>query len=147
MIGLIAVLCMLFTPAFSLYARAQAIALGTNVSNAPTIVMRTDALVTDGEENFFVLPVTYLPTTVYYLPDTAFGPVPYLIDYVSGDTLLSEMTFDDCHMAWKWEVKPVNDEVEQLYLHFTTHETASALIIPACLPDEKTLPDKCIWLR
>lgn len=144
MIGLIAVLCMLFTPAFSLYARAQAIALGTNVSNAPTIVMRTDALVTDGEENFFVLPVTYLPTTVYYLPDTAFGPVPHLIDYVSGDTLLSEMTFDDCHMAWKWEVKPVNDEVEQLYLHFATHETASALIIPACLPDGKTLPDTAV---
>ena len=144
MIGLIAVLCMLFTPAFSLYARAQAIALGTNVSNAPTIVMRTDALVTDGEENFFVLPVTYLPTTVYYLPDTAFGPVPYLIDYVSGDTLLSEMTFDDCHMAWKWEVKPVNDEVEQLYLHFATHETASALIIPACLPDETMLPDTAV---
>lgn len=144
LIGVTALLCVLFMPAFSPYARSQAIALGTNVSNAPTIVMRTDALVTDGEENFFVLPVAYLPTTVYYLPDTAFGPVPYLIDFVSGDTLLSEMTFDDCHMAWKWEVKPVNDEVEQLYLYFATHETASALIIPACLPDEKTLPDTAV---
>ena len=135
------ILCMLFAPAFSLYARAQAIALGTNVSNAPVISVRSTANVTDGTENFFAFEDTYLPATVYYLPDTAFGPIPYLINVSTGDTIPSEMTFEDCRMAWRWTVELPAEATDGTFLFFSTHETAMAEIIPACLPVHTDLPD------
>ena len=144
-LGLVASAClilgMLFAPDFSLYARAQALTLGTNVSNAPTISVRSTANVTEGDENFFALDDIYLPTTVYYLPDTAFGPIPYLIQYPSGDTLKAEMTFEDCRMAWRWTVDQTAEPAEKLYFYFSTHETATAEIIPACIPVHTDLPD------
>ena len=147
-LGLVASVClilsMLFAPAFSLYARAQAIALGTNVSNAPVISMRSTAIVTDGTENFFAFEDTYLPATIYYLPDTAFGPIPYLINVSTGDTLPSQITFEDCRMAWRWTVEQPTEATDGTYLFFSTHETAMAEIIPVCLPDETTLPDTAV---
>ena len=146
--GLVASVClilgMLFAPAFSLYARAQAIALGTNVSNAPVISVRSTAMVTDGIENFFAFEDTYLPATVYYLPDTAFGPIPYLINVSTGDTLPSQITFEDCRMAWRWTVEQPTEATDGTFLFFSTHETAMAEIIPVCLPDETTLPDTAV---
>ena len=154
-LGLVAsaclILCMLFAPDFSLYARAQALTLGTNMSNAPTINMRSTANVTEGDENFFAFDDTYLPATVYYLPDTAFGPIPELIRYASeNDTLKAEMTFEDCRMAWKWTIEADAESTDTYYFYFSTHETATAEIIPACLPDEHKLPDvticeKYVW--
>ena len=147
-LGLVAsvclILCMLFAPDFSLYARAQALTLGTNMSNAPTINMRSTANVTEGDENFFAFDDTYLPATVYYLPDTAFGPIPYLIQYPSGDTLEAEMTFENCRMAWRWTVEQAEESTDKMYLYFSTHETAMAELVPACLPDEHKLPDVAI---
>lgn len=144
-LGLVAsvclILCMLFAPDFSLYARAQALTLGKNVSDAPTVSVRSMANVTEGDENFFALDDIYLPTTVYYLPDTAFGPIPYLIQYPSGDTLKAEMTFEDCRMAWRWTVEQTSEQAEKLYFYFSTHETASAEIIPVCIPVHTDLPD------
>lgn len=144
--GLVTSVClllsMLFYPAFSLYARAQAIALGTDVSNAPTItISAVTADVTDGDENFFILTDTYLPTAVYYLPDTAFGPIPSLINVVTKDTLKAEMVFEDCRMAWRWNVEQTADPQEKFYLYFATHETAKAEIIPTCTPVHVDLPD------
>lgn len=144
-LGLVAsaclILCMLFAPDFSLYARAQALTLGKNVSDAPTVSVRSTANVTEGDENFFALDDIYLPTTVYYLPDTAFGPIPYLIQYPSGDTLKAEMTFEDCRMAWRWTVEQTSEQAEKLYFYFSTHETATAEIIPVCIPVHTDLPD------
>lgn len=147
-LGLIAslclILCMLFVPDFSLDARAQALTLGTNMSNAPKVSVRSTAKVTDGDENFFAFEDIYLPATVYYLPDTAFGPIPYLIQYPSLDTLKAEMTFEDCRMAWKWTIEADAESTDTYYFYFSTHETATAEIIPACLPDEHKLPDVAI---
>ena len=143
-LGLVAsaclILCMLFAPDFSLYARAQALTLGTNVSSAPKVSVHSMAKVTDGDENFFAFEDIYLPATVYYLPDSAFGPIPYLIQYPSLDTLKAEMTFEDCRMAWRWTVKQSADQ-STTYLYFATHETASAEIIPVCIPVHVDLPD------
>ena len=144
LLGLSALLCLLFAPALSLFARAQAVTLGTNTSNAPTITVSSTANVTDGEENYFVLQDAYLPTTVYYLPDSAFGPIPYLVDVVSGDTLESEIVFDECRMAWRWTFEQTTDAPEKTYLYFTTHETAKAEFIPTCWPSHVTLPDTAI---
>ncbi len=143
-VGFITVLCLLLMPALSLYARVQPVTLGANVSNAPEIAVHSSADITDGDENFFALSDTYLPATIYYLPDTAFGPIPYLINVVTGDTLTSQITFSDCRMAWKWVVPQSEEFADLIYLYFSTHETASAEFVPACLPVETLLPDTSI---
>jgi len=134
-----------------IYARAERVQLGTNISNAPVISDTVSAAVTDGEQNYFQIEALHLPATVYYLPDTAFGPVPLLICVVGDDTLPATMVVDGCRMGWKWELPAAGEEEAVRYLYFSSHENASAEIQPyVCQPIHNnlrgiTVCDEYIW--
>ncbi len=133
------VMCLL-APFFS-YARAQHMHLGANISSAPVITDTVSAAVTDGAENYFQIGALNLPATVYYLPDTAFGPVPVLISVIDDDTLVATITVDGCRMGWKWELSDAGEDEVVRYFYFSTHENATAEIQPyVCNPtsSEKT---------
>lgn len=127
------VMCLL-APFFS-YARAQRTQLGANVSSAPLITDTVSAAVTDGAENYFQIGALNLPATVYYLPDTAFGPVPVLISVIDDDTLVATITVDGCRMGWKWELSEAGEDEAVRYFYFSVHENATAEIQPyVCNP-------------
>ena len=107
-------------------ASTPAIALGTNVSSAANIEKTEAALVTEGEENYFKILAEHLPATVYYLPDTAFGPIPALIKVVGQDTLQAVQVVDNCRMGWRWELPEAGEEEKARYLYFSSHENAKA---------------------
>ena len=115
-------------------ATTPAIALGTNVSSATNIEKKEAALVTEGEENYFKILAEHLPATVYYLPDTAYGPIPALIKVVGQDTLQAVQVVDNCRMGWRWELPEAGEEEKARYLYFSSHENAKAEIQPyVCL--------------
>lgn len=133
------------------YARAQRMQLGTNISNAPVVSDTVSAAVTDGEANYFQIEAIHLPATVYYLPDTAFGPVPMLVSVINDDTLRATMVVDGCRMGWKWELPAAGENETVRYLYFSTRENASAEIQPfVCQPIHNNLRgievcDEYIW--
>ena len=130
------VLVVCFAASFFSYARAyESVSLGANVSSATEITDTVNAMVNDGEENYFKIDATHLPATVYYFPDSAFGPIPTLISVVGTDTLPSTITVEACAMGWKWELPAAAEEEDVRYLYFSSHETATAQIHPtACQP-------------
>ena len=130
------ILVMCFAASYFSYARAyNTLPLGANVSSATAIVDTVNAMVTDGEENFFKIDSLHLPATVYYLPDSAFGPIPTLVSAINGDTLPAVITVEDCRMGWKWELPAASENEEFRYLYFSSHETATAEICPTmCRP-------------
>ena len=139
------VMCLL-APFFS-YARAQytPIHLGANVSSAPDITDTTYALVVDGTENYFQIEANHLPATVYYLPDSAFGPIPYLISVVGDDTIPAQMIMMSCMQGWKWDLKDAAEDEQVRYLYFSTHENATAGILPfVCHTLSTLLPDTAV---
>lgn len=81
--------------------------------------------------NYVKLDDKHLPATVYYLPDTAFGPLPLMI--VDGeDTLMSQTVFSGCRMQWKWEIETME---ELCIVNVTAYENASILVEPhMCTP-------------
>ena len=81
------------------------------------------AIVTDGAENYFQIQANHLPATVYYWPDTAFGPIPMLVEVKAvDDTLPAKMVSEGCHMGWKWELAEAADEENARYFYFSAHE-------------------------
>ena len=132
--------CLLLT-AFS-YAQTQPVSLGTNFSNAVNITDTVTVAVTDGTENYFKIEANHLPATVFYMPDTAFGPVPVLISAIGDDTLAAVMVSENCQMGWRWELPAAAEEETARYLYFSSHENASAEIRPfVCSPAYYSLPD------
>ena len=133
------------------YARAQRMQLGTNISNAPAISDTVIAAVTDGDGNYFRLLADKLPATIFYLPDTAFGPVPMLISVIEDDTLTAVMVAENCRMGWKWELPEAKENEEVRYFYFSSHENASAEIAPfVCQPIHNNIRgievcDEYIW--
>lgn len=133
------------------YARAQRMQLGTNISNAPAISDTVIAAVTDGDGNYFRLLADKLPATIFYLPDTAFGPVPMLISVIEDDTLTAVMVAENCRMGWKWELPKAKENEEVRYFYFSSHENASAEIAPfVCQPIHNNIRgiavcDEYIW--
>ena len=112
----------LFVSVFS-YASAQHASMGTNISNALDVDQHMTAIVTDGSENYFQLQATHLPATVYYWPDTAFGPIPMLVEVKAvDDTLSAKMVSEGCYMGWKWELAEAAEEENVRYFYFSTHE-------------------------
>lgn len=149
-LSMVLVLC--FVMSFFSYARAyDNVSLGANVSSATAITDTVNASVADGEENYFKLQATNLPATVYYFPDSAFGPVPELISVVGNDTLPAMTVVENCAMGWKWELSAAAEGEEVRYLHFSSHENASALIQPfVCQPIHVTARgietcDEYVW--
>ena len=130
------------------YAQAQHISLGTNISNAPLVSATVTANVTDGTENFFQIAADNMPTTVYYWPDSLFGPIPMLIDVVAGDTVPAVMVSEACRQGWRWELSATAEEEEEAshYYYFSAHENgATAEIQPfACQPTQSlTIEEAC----
>ena len=112
----------LFVSVFSC-ASAQHASLGTNISNALDVDQHMTAIVTDGAENYFQIQANHLPATVYYWPDTAFGPIPMLVEVKAvDDTLPAKMVSEGCHMGWKWELAEAADEENARYFYFSAHE-------------------------
>ena len=136
----IALLCLL-VPVFS-YAQAPHVSLGTNYSNATLIADTATASVSDGVENYFKIEAEHLPATVYYFPDTAFGPIPELISV--NDTLPAIMVSENCRMGWKWTLAAAAEDEGVRYLYFSAHENgATAEIRPyvfTCPVYDITLP-------
>ena len=124
------------------YAQTQHANLGTNFSNAVNITDTTTVTVVDGTENYFRIEAVHLPATVFYMPDTAFGPIPTLISAIDDDTLTAVMISENCHMGWRWEIQAATEEEEVRYFYFSLHENASAEIRPfVCTPTYYTAPD------
>ena len=112
----------LFVSVFS-YASAQHASLGTNISSALDVDQHMTAIVTDGAENYFLIQANHLPAAVYYWPDTAFGPIPMLVEVKAvDDTLPAKMVSEGCHMGWKWELAEAADEENARYFYFSAHE-------------------------
>ena len=145
---IMAIVMCLLAPFFS-YAQAQYESLGTSVTNALAITNTVAATVADGTENYFQIDADYLPATVYYFPDSAFGPVPELISVIEQDTLRALMVSENCRMGWKWTLTEVQTEQGTQpvrYFYFSAHEdNAIAQISPTvCHTVEITLPDTAV---
>lgn len=141
---LLPALCWLAT-AFT-YAQAQHISLGENVSSAPQVTANVTADITDGTTNYFQIAAENLPTVVYYWPDTAFGPIPALIDVVADDTLQADMVTEGCRQGWRWELPTAGEEETVRYYTFVAHEDgATAEIRPfTCQPTQSlTIEEAC----
>ncbi len=140
--GLMTLVMCLIVPVFS-SAQAQRITLGKNVSNAPAVTDTVDALVTDGEENFFMLEALHLPATVCYFSDSVFGPLPMLINELGNDTLTAIQVVENCRTGWRWELDAAAEDEDICYLYFSAHENgATAEIRPfVCHTSYITLPD------
>ena len=138
-------ICLLLS-AFS-YAQTQHVSLGANYSNAVNITDTTTVSVTDGTENYFKIEAAHLPASVFYMPDTAFGPIPMLISTMDDDTLTAVMVSENCHMGWRWELPAAGEEETVHYFYFSSHEHASAEIRPyifTCPVYDITLPDTAV---
>lgn len=122
-------LVMCFIASFFSYARAQR-ALGTNAGNAPVIADTISANIVDGTANYFKIAAANLPAMVYYWPDSAFGPLPTLINVAGVDTVASQMVVEGCRMGWRWQLAAAASEQEVRCLYFSAHENATAEIRP-----------------
>ena len=113
----------LFVSVF-LYASAKNASLGANISSALDVDQHMTAQVADGTENYFKISFNHLPATVYYWPDSSFGPVPMLIEVRAvDDTLPAKWVSEGCHMGWKWELTANPEEVVDVrYFYFSAHE-------------------------
>lgn len=114
---------------FFSYARAQRV-LGTNAGNAPVIADTISANIVDGTANYFKIAAANLPATIYYWPDTAFGPLPTLINEAGTDTVPAQMVVEGCRMGWRWQLAAAASEQEVRCLYFSAHENATAEIRP-----------------
>lgn len=147
-----AIMLCLFVPVF-LYAQVSPVNLGTSVATAPAITDTVTAAVADGAENYFKIETEHLPATVYYFPDTAFGPVPALVNFAEDDTIEAVIVSENCRMGWRWNLEQAGGEGTR-YFFFSAHEdNATAEIMPyihTCIPYDITLPevkvcDEYVW--
>ena len=87
------------------------------------------SLTVQSGSNFVRIAPEHLPAVVTYLPDTVFGPLPMAL--VMGDTLVAQMVFDTCHMAWRWSIEEAeNDKI----IEIKAHENASIFVEPHVCP-------------
>lgn len=108
---------------FDVVAMAQAPA-GTTADQASRIKDYTTLKVQSGS-NFIRVDTVFLPATVIYLPDTAFGPVPTA--KIQNETVEAEVFFDNCQMGWKWVIE--SSEVAKI-MEINAHEDALIKVEP-----------------
>ena len=101
---------------------------GTTIDQA-TRVTDTTALSIQSGTNFVRLATIYLPATITYMPDTAFGPIPVAI--MDGDTIPATHFFDACAMNWAWEISRGE---ETKIVEISAHENATILVEPFFCP-------------
>lgn len=118
------VIALILTVSMSMFAQTPDYA-GLTIDKATVITDTVELLVQDGD-NYIKLMDRFLPATVTYLPDTAFGPLPIAI-LDRADTLDAQMAFDDCRQQWRWTVE--QDE-ETHFVDIFVHENARILVEP-----------------
>ena len=101
---------------------------GTTIDQA-TRVTDTTALSIQSGTNFVRLATIYLPATITYMPDTAFGPIPVAI--MDGDTIPATHFFDACAMNWAWEISRGE---ETKIVEISAHEDTLHLTIQHLCP-------------
>ena len=101
---------------------------GTTYDQA-TRVMDTTTLSVQSGENFVRIATIYLPATITYMPDTAFGPIPVAI--MDGDTLPAAHFFNACALNWAWEIARGE---ETKIIEISAHENATILVEPFLCP-------------
>ncbi len=101
---------------------------GTTYDQATRVTDTTTLSVQSGE-NFVRIATIYLPATITYMPDTAFGPIPVAI--MDGDTLPAAHFFDACALNWAWEIARGE---ETKIIEISAHENATILVEPFFCP-------------
>lgn len=99
-------------------------AAGITPDRATRVYAPTTLTVQSGS-NYIRITSDYLPATVTYVADTAFGPIPMAL--VNGDTLDAQMMFDTCHMAWHWSIE--EEEIDKI-IEIKAHENAKINVAP-----------------
>ena len=122
-IGLMLALC----PMISIMAAYSP--AGTTADRATRVHSDTILTVQSGG-NFVRLDAKYLPANIFYIPDTAFGPIPTAM--LMDSVLPAQYGFMDCQMGWAWilekDENPRNVEIR-------AHEDAIIRIQPfTCEP-------------
>lgn len=85
--------------------------------------------------NYIKLTEQFLPATLSYLPDSAFGPIPVVIPDAK-DTLPASVVFEDCIQQWRWKIPAAE---ESSIVTISAHENARILVEPRiCPPDWDT---------
>lgn len=98
---------------------------GLTVDKATLITDTTDLLVQDGD-NYIKLIDRFLPATVTYLPDSAFGPLPTaMLD--GAQTMEMTAVFENCRFGWKWEISA---DGETHFVNVAVHENARIKVEP-----------------
>ena len=101
---------------------------GTTYDQATRVTDTTTLSVQSGE-NFVRIATIYLPATITYMPDTAFGPIPVVI--MDGDTLPAAHFFNACALNWAWEIARGE---ETKIIEISAHENATILVEPFLCP-------------
>ena len=101
---------------------------GTTYDQATRVTDTTTLSVQSGE-NFVRIATIYLPATITYMPDTAFGPIPEAI--MDGDTLPAAHFFNACALNWAWEIARGE---ETKIIEISAHENATILVEPFFCP-------------
>ena len=104
---------------------------GITPAQATLIEDTVELKVQDGG-NYIKFTDRFLPAVLNYLPDTAFGPIPVVIQD-GKDTLPATMVFEQCQQQWRWEIPEVE---EATIITISSHENARILVEPRiCPPD------------
>ena len=98
---------------------------GATTNEATDINDTIDLFVQEGS-NYIKIEPHHLPATIYYLPDSAFGPIPSAV-LVAGDTLAAALQLADCQMQWQWEVA---ESAEAKVIEIAAKENARIVVYP-----------------
>ena len=98
---------------------------GAATNEATDINDTIDLFVQEGS-NYIKIEPHHLPATIYYLPDSAFGPIPSAV-LVAGDTLAAALQLADCQMQWQWEVA---ESAEAKVIEIAAKENARIVVYP-----------------
>lgn len=98
---------------------------GISIDKATLISEMTTLAVQDGS-NYIKINPENLPALVYYVPDSAFGPIP-TANIEGADTLVATILFENCQLQWKWEIKETT--IPQI-INISAHENAQITIMP-----------------
>lgn len=123
---MMAVSCLLVVCSMVSFAQQQA---ATTVDKA-TRVSDTTTLAIQSGSNYIWIEQKFLPATVIYQPDTAFGALP--VAMVMGDTIPAMAVFSNCTMGWKWVLETGENAK---IMEISAHESASLLVEPRVCPE------------
>ena len=119
------VLCVMMLCCIAMTSVHAADYAGAAMNEATDINDTVDLFVQEGS-NYIKIEPRHLPATIYYLPDSAFGPIPSAV-LVAGDTLAAALQLADCQMQWQWEVA---ESAEAKVIEIAAKENARIVVYP-----------------